>query len=275
MPSSVQREAFFKSIYQAKFQPIPDNYKELNADEIARVQANPRSSPMLPHQEHGTRPACALPYELAAEGSLNADRKTFEIQFSAGRTLFGQRSAGAPFRVYTSGRIRARNGASAAFETGRAWDYAVSAGDSILGLWQLEDFEDEAYHLCVYGPNGFFREFRGTASAPLLQAQLQPVHAAGVANGNLELKLVNNSEHPLTVMVDDLSYGSEQRIVKLSAAGSSPGHASLKINLTSSFGWYDLRIRMKEEAIFDYRYAGHIETGRESVSDPCIGSVKL
>ncbi|WP_263355615.1 phosphocholine-specific phospholipase C [Acidicapsa ligni] len=275
MPSSVQRDPFFASIYKAKFKPVPNNFKKLNADEIAEVRSNPRSSHMLPHQEHGVRPMCALPYELGAEGSLNADRKTFDIQFSAGRTMFGERSAGAPFRVYTSGRVRAQDGSSSKFETGRAWDYAVSAGDRILGQWKLEDFEDEAYHLCVSGPNGFFREFRGTASAPMLKVQLQPVFVAGAATGNLELQLANDSEHPLTIVVDDMAYGSKQRLIKLNAGGSPSGHTKLEINLASSSNWYDLRIHVKEEAALDYRYAGHIETGRESVSDPYLGSVKL
>jgi phospholipase C len=274
MPASVNRDAFFSSIYEAQFRPIPNNFKKLNADEIAQSRSNPRACPWLPRQENGTRPSCALPYELGAEGSLSADRKTFGIEFSAGRELFAERAAGAPFRVYASGRVRAQAGNPSAFESGRAWDYAVSAGDRISDQWKLEDFEDGKYHLCVYGPNGFFREFRGTADDPLLSVKLEPARTGQSASGNLDLRLVNNTERPLTIVVNDLAYGREQRVVKLNRSGSPLDRSSVSIELGSSFGWYDLRVRIKDEAAFDQRYAGHIETGRESFSDPSMASAK-
>src|SRR4029453_16529251 len=37
--------------------------------------------------------------------------------------------------------------------------YAVTPGDRIEDAWSLADFPDGAYHICMHGPNGFFREF--------------------------------------------------------------------------------------------------------------------
>ena len=45
-------------------------------------------------------------------------------------------------------------------------DYAVAAGSHLEDSWALGDFENGVYHLRVYGPNGFYREFIGTADDP-------------------------------------------------------------------------------------------------------------
>jgi phospholipase C len=41
--------------------------------------------------------------------------------------------------------------------------------------------------------------------------------------------------------------------------------------LESSFGWYDLTITVDGEPGFLQQLAGHVETGRDSVSDPALG----
>ena len=38
-------------------------------------------------------------------------------------------------------------------------------------------------------------------------------------------------------------------------------------------GWYDLVITVEQDPTFEYRFAGHVETGRESISDPAMGGV--
>ncbi len=41
--------------------------------------------------------------------------------------------------------------------------------DTILKqAWKLSDFENDSYHLQVYGPNGFFRELTGTKDDALV-----------------------------------------------------------------------------------------------------------
>ena len=268
LPAPVNRDAFFSSINEAQYRPIPNNFKKLDTHEIAQARENPRSS-WLPRQEDGVRAACALPYELSADGELGADGKLFVLHLSAGRERFGDHAAGAPFRVYAPGKVRARSGASTPFENGRTWDYAVSAGDSLVDEWHLEDFESGSYHLQVYGPNGFFREFHGAADDPLLKIKMLPMRPGQTANGDAELQLVNSDpRRSLTITVDDMAYGSGQRIVKLGPAGSRLADTSVTLALAANFGWYDLRIRVNNAPYFEQRYAGHIENGRESFSDP-------
>jgi phospholipase C len=270
LPKPVDRDAFFSSIYEAQFKPVPDNFEKLSAQQIEHIRGNPHASSLLPRQEKGSRPACVLPYELAADGVLSENGKSFAIHLSANRDIFGQRAAGAPFRVYAPGKVPTA-GSAAKFENFRAWDYAVSAGGRISDEWQLDDFDAGVYHLLLYGPNGFFREFQGTAEDPLLQAKLRPAHAQQTAVGNAELELTNNSNHPLTVVIDDLAYGSRQRAMKLSAAGESHAAETVAIDLSKSYGWHDLLLSVKGAPHFAQRFAGRIETGRESSSDPRLG----
>jgi phospholipase C len=44
--------------------------------------------------------------------------------------------------------------------------------------------------------------------------------------------------------------------------------------LERSYGWYDFRITTGSDSSFQHRLAGHLETGRDSMSDPAIGTVQ-
>jgi phospholipase C len=265
LPEPVRRNPFLISIQEAKLKPMPGGMEPLTQAEIEQVRNSPQNSPRSPKQENGVRPACALSYELTVDGVLAVDGSAFTIEFAAERRLFGERAVGAPFRVYTSGRVRAAgtNTGPDAFETGRSWDYAVAAGDKIADHFPLRLFDSETYHLYVYGPNGFFREFRGDPRDPRLTVSLLSTSQSA------SLKLVNRDpSQSLTVTIDDLAYGASPRTVAI-AAGSS---LQLALNLGPSFGWYDLRIRVTGATHYEQRYAGKVETGRESFTDPSMGT---
>ena len=42
-----------------------------------------------------------------------------------------------------------------------------------------------------------------------------------------------------------------------------------------SFGWYDLVVTVDSDTSFRTRIAGHVETGRDSMSDPKLGGVEV
>jgi phospholipase C len=48
----------------------------------------------------------------------------------------------------------------------------------------------------------------------------------------------------------------------------------LVLNLTKSHNWYDFSVKVKDDSIFLRRYAGHVETGQSSFTDPAMGLVK-
>jgi phospholipase C len=253
-------------VHNAKFKKLPDAFKVLTAAEIEKINTDPASSEWMPAQEKGIRAASALPYELYAGGKLAADKQSFEISFEAGNKVFGKQAAGGPFNVYLPGKYLPGN------EQVRTWSYAVKAGDRLKDTWPLSAFENAQYHLRVYGPNGFYREFTGDAHDPELE--IQCAYQRSLTNskkltGSVELKLINHGAQPVNVTINDLGYhkGSLQKNV---AARTT---ATLVIDLSKSHGWYDFEAKVAGGRLFGQRYAGRVETGKESFSDPVMGRV--
>jgi phospholipase C len=45
----------------------------------------------------------------------------------------------------------------------------------------------------------------------------------------------------------------------------------ITLDMSKTFGWYDLSIKLKDSASFERRYAGRVETGSSSKTDPLMG----
>jgi phospholipase C len=258
-----ERDAFIEQIHRAKFKDLPADFHKLSAAELEQLRQNATDSHLLPRQEPGVRRACALPYELVVDGGLASDRRSFVIDFAAHNKLFGNAAAGSPFIVYArhrAGDLRTRN-------------YAVKPGDRLSDSWALDDFENERYELAVYGPNGFFREFSGNADDPAVEVRLQYGREKAndaVLNGNVEIHLVNRGEsRKLAIELTDNSYKNARQQESLAPSAT----AICTVNTQRSFGWYDVTVRVEGSAPFAKRYAGHVETGNSSYSDPSMGRV--
>jgi phospholipase C len=259
IPQFPDRNAFFEDIHRAQFKELPSAYQRLTKADIQQIQRGPRTSPLMPRQEAGVRPSCALPYELVVDGTLTDDRRRFMIHFQARDQLFGKAAAGCPFIVYArddSGKVRMRN-------------YAVAPGDQLEDSWPLGHFLAGRYRIEVYGPNGFYREFRGDANHPALDIRLEYGRGAGITDslsGNIELKLVNRDDRSHKIVITDLAYKNDEQHADL------PPHASITCAVAAerSFGWYDLRVRVAGFRNFTKRYAGRVETGKSSFSDPAM-----
>lgn len=266
LPDPVEQERFLRSIHQAQFKPVPSGFRKLSAADCTVAREHPRAASWLPRQEPGARAACALPYELSADGRLDSGGKSLVIEFAASKRLFGDRAAGAPFHVYCPGKTR-RGGGGESRETGRTWAFAVQPGDRLADEWLLSDFENEAYHLRVHGPNGFYRELRGTAADPRLAIELVTV---GLGQSKAELKFSNLGPEPLKVQIKDLAYGGSTRELPVAASGGAQSFVVAVLELEKSHGWYDFQIQVAGVTGFARRYAGHIENGQESFSDPAM-----
>ncbi|MCW3467348.1 phosphocholine-specific phospholipase C [Chitinophaga nivalis] len=264
-----ERNTFIESVYNAKFKKLPDGFKKLTPAEITAINTAPATAEWMPRQEKGQRASCALPYELYASGKLRADKTAFDISFSAANTIFGKQAAGAPFNVYAPGKyVQADSGK---MEAVRTWSYAVTAGDQLKDSWPLQAFADNRYHLCVYGPNGFFREFAGDVHDPQVEivCAYQPtaLHSKKLT-GNVALQLINKSNQPVVIQVTDMAYGKGNWKKTVAAHGT----VTLIIDLATSHGWYDFAVQVAGQASFRQRYAGRVETGKEGFSDPVIGA---
>lgn len=268
-PLPVERNEYLAAIQRARFRDVPGNFHKFTEEEIRQARENPRATPLLPRQEPGTRPSCALPYELSAEGVPDADGQTFTLRLAAGNQRFGANAAGAPFRVYAPGKSRPAGKPDAAFEAGLSRDYAVAAGHAVTDQWRLEDFENGGLHLQVHGPNGFFREFRYRAGEPVAEIRLEEEKTLdGSVTGKPVVVLTNRTQQALTAVIEDASYGAAPETVEL-----KPGGGTVRfIPKNAPGGWHDLRVLLQEAPGFQQRLAGRIETGKPSISDPAIGA---
>ncbi len=203
----------------------------------------------LPTQEQGIRPARALPYKFDVYGAAHFNDNTFQIHFgNTGR-------AAAVFQV--------RSGNAADLPR----SYTVEAGKSLADAWKL----GSAYDLSVYGPNGFLRSFKGNFAAGTVRSSLDVRASYDTEDrGGIELHITNTGKQAAEVTVLDAYTGVE--FVQYLAP-----HEDLERDwsLHTFHGWYDLIVRVKDDTAYEFRLAGHVETGRDSTTDPVIGGLTL
>ncbi len=200
----------------------------------------------VPKQEKGIRPARALPYELDVHAAVNALYSTVSL------TFINTGSAAAVFHV------RSVNPA----DTARY--YTVEPGKTLSDAWNIVA---SSYSLSVYGPNGFVRYFNGSTGSSA--AVLGVSSSYGVADGgSIGWKITNLTANDADVSVLDAYTG------KLSAQHLQSGETFAgDLLLGQFFGWYDLIVTVAGDATFEYRLAGHVETGADSFSDPAMGGL--
>ena len=117
-------------------------------------------------------------------------------------------------------------------------------------------------------PNGYHRHFTGSSATPHLEVQ---VHY-DVAEGKVVLHLSNSGNAAADYIVTANAYFDESPWVGTVAANSQ---AALNWSLHSSSHWYDFTLTIKNLPGYSRRFAGHMETGSPSISDPALGGVAI
>ena len=145
----------------------------------------------------------------------------------------------------------------------------MAAGDELKDTWVVDNFENGLYHLIVYGPNGFFREFSGTKNHPAIDVKLTYEQANGKPTGNAILQITNRAEQSQAITITDNSYKNATKGSTVDAATST----QITLDTSRSFGWYDISVTLKDTSSFLRRFAGRVETGDESKTDPLMGKV--
>jgi phospholipase C len=263
-PLPLPKNKFYESVHKAQFLKDPDGYYRLSTAEVSKAAKNLRTSGMLP-QEPGTRAACALPYELYVDGNVDTASGKFVIKMQAGNKLFGKASAGAPYIVYASKPHKHLEGEG--FDPMRVWNYTVGAGDQLTDAWHIDDFRDGVYGLRVYGPNGFYRHFAGDKNDPLISIECR----CAAKNTKLQIIIINHSRRKYTLQLSDPSYSNVNKKLILDVGGTKGGKAVYLVPTTSSFGWYDVIIAIDGYKEFVKHFAGHIESGLITSTDPAMG----
>ena len=199
----------------------------------------------VPTQEKGVRPARALPYELNVHGLVTAASSTITLTFSntgKATVVFQVRS--------TNPSVPVRN-------------YTVEPGKQLADTWSTAP----SYTLSVFGPNGFIRNFAGSSGPGAAALDIRSNYiTAGV--GSIGWSITNIATTKATVSVLDAYSGKEvTRLLEprqtFADECSSPDF----------LGWYDLIVTVTQDPAFRYRLAGHVETGRDSFTDPALGGL--
>ncbi|MGH9606229.1 MAG: phosphocholine-specific phospholipase C [Terracidiphilus sp.] len=259
----LNRDKFVVSIQKSRYREIPSNFKPLDAAEITQINRSRSDSPLVPHQEPGIRRACAVPYELYAEGELSQDGTAFELRMTAGAELFGSGAAGAPFNVYL---FNLKQGTEGVVDGMRAATYAVRAGDTVRRQFPLALFEDARYIVKVHGPNGFYRSFLGSQAAHPLQIHLEYEARDGRCTGNVRVHLRNTSSRVVRATIEDQSYSTHPVTDKVHGRREK----AMVLDLRQSHRWYDFTVKAAGSDA-EAHFAGRVETGQSGYSDPRMG----
>lgn len=233
------------------------------ADYLERIALSSRgASVTIPAVQYPTsqdpkqRLARPLPYELYADGYEEATGR-FSIEFA------NKSHPGVVFQVYDHTDRHA------------PWRYTIEAGKHhTASPWSETSIED-GYELAVHGPNGFYRCFRGTAGTGGSDIRISAGYDR--AQGRIMLTMENRGSAPHTLHVAQsdayqVDPGQPRRCKYVLHSGQIALHS---VSLAISDHWYDLRVTMDGNERFCYRYAGHVETGRPSKTDPAIGRMRL
>ncbi len=235
--------------------PTLDGRKtQTEVDAIAKAQgalaqiAVPATQ-QLPVQETGIRPSRALPYVLHSSAKNVATANTIQLIF----TNAGQQ--GAIFHVYDQ-----------LYLDQYPRRYAVEKDKQLDDIWNIDN---KLYDLWVLSHNGFHRHFKANTTE-LLSANIQPEIQVcyDLVNGDVYVKLHNTGTQACTLTVKDKAYFQQ---ATQTATVKPNTEELLTWKLKDSGQWYDFEVSCKEAPAFYRRFAGRVETGLDSVSDPAFG----
>jgi len=229
------------------FPDMPDTSDHASLDAASRLLPTPAApeTPAPLYQEKGTRYSRALPYRLHTRfQSLKEENKISLLFENAGK-------AGAVYHVYDLkhlDRIPRR--------------YTVEAGKSLSDEWDVSA-DGGAYDLEVYGPNGYFHKFSGNIQSPEADIELDYNHR----RGGLSVILHNNSSEPMELTLSSNAYQYEGPWSFRITSGRRKKKSWV---LKSSGNWYDFSVASADGYL--RRFAGRLETGKHSVSDPAMAA---
>ncbi|CAG2129467.1 Non-hemolytic phospholipase C [Cupriavidus campinensis] len=207
----------------------------------------------LPEQATGTRPSRALPYELHASARAHVNGQV-EILFANSGTQ------AAVFHVYD------RNDLNSIPRR-----YMVEAGKSLSDSWGTSAAAPGQYDLWVLGPNGFHRHFKGDTTVLGGALGVPEVRVCyDIANGDVYVDLMNTGKAACTFRVAPLAYRTDGPWEATVAAGATQ---TLHWSLKDSGQWYDFAVTTPSDTAYYRRFAGRVETGQHTITDPAMGTV--
>jgi phospholipase C len=232
------------------FSKLPETLARAN-----RARALPgRTTPLtpttltLPVQEGGFRPSRALPYELHVTSRITPQAQV-KLEFA------NTGDAAAVFHVYDRRHLAAI-----------PRRYTVEAGTHLTGTW--EPTPTGAYDLWVLGPNGFHRHFTGNAARVTTAAQPNPDVRVAYDTRQVRLKITFSNAGSVScvfILVANKYYAAAP------LAYPVPAYGALTLAWPLRNGpWYDFSVTVQSQRNYSRRFAGRMETGVASFSDPAM-----
>jgi phospholipase C len=233
---------------------LPDtaDYLERVARSARGVNLTIPTVQKAPSQDAGQRQARSLPYELQVNGYEKEDGRFFIEFINSGK-------AGVVFQVYDNSNIKG------------PWRFTIEAGKQYIASPWHEVPSVRGYDLAVNGPNGFYRQFRNEPGDGTRKIEVAAICDA--RRGAMTLTLVNRGSVSRTL------YAAQSKVYSVETGQprrrSHELHSGDKVRdiwtLSASDHWYDLSVTLAGSDNFLFRYAGHVETGEASMTDPAIG----
>jgi phospholipase C len=192
-------------------------------------------------QEDGVRPSRALPYYVTVrENIVNGDLQL---------TFDNTGAQGAVFHLYDLNRLEIPS-------------RRLTVGVRGVAMIAVRGSKDGGYDLAVFGPNGFYRRLHGNLGKEPRLDVIQTVEGSSLC-----LAITNRGAKPVHVVISPEAYAEAVKAWKADIAPGVTQKASW--SLDKSGGWYDLAMSL-DGGSYHRRWAGRVETGRDSISDPAM-----
>ncbi|MHA4843119.1 phosphocholine-specific phospholipase C [Flavitalea antarctica] len=233
----------FKNPNDAVFPAMPRtrDYASVEAALKNLPGARPPDMPEPLFQEKGVKYSRALPYKL----NTSAEVVNSELRL----TFVNTGKAGVVFHVYDLNHLEMI-----------PRRYTVEAGKTLGDSWSVAA---SGYDLEVYGPNGYFRKFKGAG----LQQEPETVVIYNHRTGGIGLEIRNRASKTIEVIVTSNAYDYGEPTKVMVPAGKS---VKRNWNLEQSGNWFDFSVTADEK--FLRRFAGRVETSKHSISDPAMAT---
>jgi phospholipase C len=140
----------------------------------------------------------------------------------------------------------------------------VGPKEKLTDTWEFAADGLASYDLSVYGPNGFFRYYRGGA-VERSATNLESAAVYDVPRNGLMLIIKNAGMTSARVQIKNVY--SETTAMHVLASGAT---YDMFVSLSQHAGWYDFIITVESDVSFQQELAGHLETGKASTTDPAI-----
>ena len=203
----------------------------------------------LPTQTPGTRPSRRLPYMLTVKSTIDTGDGTVTLRFD------NDGEVGAVFHVYDKTNL---------YDYPRR--YAVESRKDLDDVWVASP--TGAYDLWVLGPNGFHRHFVGVASRDAASRGFEAELSYDPVGSRVGVRVKNGSSTRRTFVVTDVAYGAGEVRSELGGGKST----EVWFDIAASGRWYDFTVTAEDVPEFSRRFAGRMENGTHSVSDPAMGT---